>query len=245
MYKRNLLLSCTLTFALGACGDGGGNTTAAPPTPQTTLLQGLWQSQNSSASTTAAVVLPDGRMWMALTDTSVTPATTRLVKTTLSGLSGSFTGNAKRYSFVTTSDVPVTATVTANVVEKSSLSGMIRSGGTNEAYTLGYLSRYDTAAELSEFTGVWSATLGSGVVSWTISATGALSGTRTTGCTYAGQLSLRAERKAVVEAAIAETCAGSVTQLSGVGALTSDKSRMSLFMTSSDESRAVVVSLGR
>ena len=45
---------------------------------------------------------------------------------------------------------------------------------------------------------------------------GALSGTRTTGCTYSGQLSTRTEQKAVLDATVAENCAGTVVQLGGV-----------------------------
>lgn len=107
------------------------------------------------------------------------------------------------------------------MLEKTSLSGVISTGSQNENYSLDYQSRYDTAAALAEFTGVWSATLGRGVVNCTVGSNCALIGSRTTKCTCTGQVSLRTENKAVVTVTIAETCAGSVTQLTGVGALSS------------------------
>lgn len=250
MNKRNFLGigGLSLTLLLVACGGGGGGGDATPsPTPpvppSTKALQGLWQSTSANGSTTAAVALPDGRLWAVLTDVTTTPPTTRLVKAKLSGQEPSFTGAAKGYTFATSATAPVNVTLSANVVEKVSLNGSISSGGVNEAYSLAYLSRYDTPAVLAQHAGAWNATLGNGVLSWVITATGALSGTRTTGCTYSGQLALRAENKAVVDVAIAESCAGTVTPLQGVGVLSADKSRISMFLTSADEASAVVLSL--
>lgn len=261
MKKNNLPAACglALTLLLVACGGGGGgdSTSTLEPTPtptpiptptppvemSTTALQGLWQSTRVN-ETVAAVVLPDGRLWQVTTDTSTAPATTVMVKAKLEVQGTSFSGTGRRYTFGAAGSTPASATVSANVVEKTNLSGFVNSGGANVAYNLAYLTRYDTAAVLSDYAGSWTATLGSGVVNWTISTTGALSGTRTTGCTYSGQLGLRAENKAVVDAAVAESCAGSVTSLSGVGVLNADKSRISLFMTSADEASAVVISLG-
>lgn len=249
MHKSNLLAVCAAAFLLAACGGGGGSTAPAPtPTPvplSTTALQGLWQSTAAGTTTTAAIVLPDGRMWQASTDTSKSPTVTRLVKATISGQSGSYTGAAKRYVLDDTGAAPTSASLSANLVEKVSLSDTVTSTGTTDTYSLVYLSRYDTPAALADFTGSWTATLGAGVVSWSVTSAGVLSGSWTTGCTFAGQLSLRAEAKAVVETAITETCGSAVRLLQGVGALTADKSHFTVFMTSSDEASASVISLGR
>jgi hypothetical protein len=135
--------------------------------------------------------------------------------------------------------------LTATVLEKTSLSGVISTGSQNENYSLAYQSSYDTAAALAEFSGVWSATLEPGVVNWTVGSNGALTGSRTTGCTYTGQVSLHTENKAVVTVTIAEACAGSVTQLTGVGALSSGKTLLGLVMTMAGEGSAVAVNLAR
>ena len=249
MHTSNLLAACTAAFLLAACGGGGGGSTAPAPTPtptplSTTVLQGLWQSTAAGTTTTAAIVLPDGRMWQASTDTSKSPTVTRLVKASISGQSGSYTGAAKRYVLDDTGAAPASATVGATLVEKVSLNNTVTATGATDAYSLAYLSRYDTPAALADFAGNWNATLGAGVVNWSITGAGVLSGSWTTGCTFAGQLSLRAEAKAVVETAITETCGGAVRVLQGVGALTADKSHFTVFMTSSDEASASVISLG-
>ncbi|MCF8169039.1 MAG: hypothetical protein K9J77_10545 [Rhodoferax sp.] len=80
-------------------------------------------------------------------------------------------------------------------------------------------------------------------MNWILGSTGELSGTRTTGCTYTGILSLRTEQKAVVDARVTETCAGAVTQLSGVALKSEDKLRITMLLTNADESAAVAVLL--
>jgi hypothetical protein len=49
----------------------------------------------------------------------------------------------------------------------------------------------------------------------------------------------------VVTVTIAEACAGSVTQLTGVGALSSGKTLLGLVMTMAGEGSAVAVNLAR
>jgi hypothetical protein len=133
---------------------------------------------------------------------------------------------------------------TATVVEKTTLAGAVSTAaGQPEAYSLVYQGRYDTPAALADFAGNWQAMLGPGRVDWVFSATGALTGTRTTGCTYTGQLTLRPELKAVVDVAVLEDCAGTTASLRGVAALSEDKSRIGMATTTTDGATAVVLSL--
>ena len=201
-------------------------------------LQGIWRSPTGAASTLSAVALPDGKVWALISNAT----STRVVKGSFTVQSNAYLASGKSFTLGTTASSATS--LTATVLEKTSLSGVISTGGLNENYTMAYQSRYDTAATLSDFAGAWSATLGPGTVSWTIGATGALTGTRTTGCTYTGQLSVRTELKAVVDAAIAETCAGAVTQLSGVAVKSEDKSSINLLLTNADDSAAVALTLG-
>ena len=202
-------------------------------------LQGIWRSPAGAASTLSAVALPDGKVWALVSDAS----STRVVK-------GSFAVQGNAYlasgtSFILGTTASSSTSLTATVLEKTSLSGVISTGSQSENYSLAYQSRYDTAAALTDFAGAWSATLGPGVVNWAIAASGALTGTRTTGCTYTGQLSPRAEQKAVVDAVVTETCAGAVTQLSGVAVKSEDKASITMLMTNADETAAVAVNLAR
>jgi len=248
-------LAAVLSAALmTACGGGGGDAPAPTPAPTPTptptpspmqtvaALQGIWQSAAGAAATSSTLVLPDGQLWSVISSTSGASTTTRLVKASLSAQNAGFAGSGKGYTLGSTRVDNVSATAT--VVEKSSLSGTISASGQTEPFALAYQARYDTPAALADFVGNWSATLGPGVVNWTVGSNGVLSGTRTTGCTYTGQLSVRPEQKAVLDAAITETCAGAVTQLSGVAVKSEDKGGINLLMTNADDSAAVAVTLG-
>lgn len=86
-----------------------------------------------------------------------------------------------------------------------------------------------------------------------VDAQGRITGSRTTGCTYTGQLSLRAERKAVVDAQLQEDCVGARVQVSGVAtaqaaattATGTVPAQLSMVLTTADETQAVVLALQR
>jgi len=236
-------------MTLVACGGSPSNEPAPAPTPTPTpnpnppltvsSLQGIWRSPAGAASTLSAVVLPDRKVWALVSNAS----STRVIKGGFAVQDSAYQAAGKSFTLGTTT---VSSTsLTGTVLEKTSLSGVISTGSLNENYSLAYQTRYDTAATLGDFAGVWSATLGPGTVNWTIGATGALTGTRTTGCTYTGQLSVRPEQKAVLDAAITETCAGAVTQLSGVAVKSEDKSSINLLLTNADDSAAVAINLAK
>lgn len=256
-----------LALALSACGGGGtsaqladGGPPAVPavpavPTPvpdpvtppalSSSALQGIWQSAPGAASSSSAIVLPDGTFWSLLSS----GATTRLVKAKLSpaasGQTAGFNGSGSSYTLGSSTVSKLTGT--ASVIEKSSLSITLTETGTGqqETRTLAYQSRYESKAALGDFAGNWSATLGPGTVSWTITAGGALSGTRTTGCTYSGQLSLRSEAMAVVDVQLAEHCNGALTALQGVATFSADQARLAMLLTTSDQATGVALNLLR
>lgn len=58
-------------------------------------------------------------------------------------------------------------------------------------------------------------------------------------------VNLRAEQKAVANAAVLENCAGTVLQRGGVAVFNVDKTRLTLLLTTPDEATGVAVSLGR
>ena len=229
-------------------GSRGANSNAdtrpdTRPTLPTSALQGIWQSPAGASSTLSAIALPDGQLWAIISNGGVT----RLIKASLSAQATGFSGSGKSYTLgAGSASSNVSATATASVVEKTSLSGSLTvSGAQAEPFALAYQARYDTPAVLSEFAGVWQATLGPGVVTWTVGSTGALSGTRTTGCTYSGQLRLRAEQKAVLDATVAENCAGTVIPLDGVAVFNADKTRITMLLTTADQATGVALSLAR
>lgn len=257
------LAAATLVFTLAACGgsssssdDKGGNGSengtgtgngagsdsgSGTDSLATAALQGIWQSPAGAASTLSTIALPDGKLWTIISNAGVT----RLAKVSLSPQAAGFGGSGKSYTLGSSAaSSSVNATAMVSVVAKTSLTGTLTASGAQpEAFAMAYQTRYDTPAVLSEFAGTWQATLGPGIVNWTIGSTGVLSGTRTTGCTYSGQLSLRAEQKAVVDASVAENCAGAVQQFSGVAVKSADSKGITLLMTSAADTEAVLLAL--
>lgn len=241
MNTSHPLFACVLTLGLVACGGSPSYDPAPTPTPTPTLsvssLQGIWRSPAGAASTLSAIALPDGKVWALISDAS----STRMIKGSFAVQGNAYLASSKSFTLGTTTTS--STSLSATVLEKTSLSGVISTGSLSENYSLAYQSRFDTASTLADFAGAWSATLGPGVVNWGINALGSLTGTRTTGCTYTGQLSLRAELKAVVDAVVTETCAGAVTTLNGVAVKSEDKLGITMMMTNADESAAVAVNL--
>jgi hypothetical protein len=233
-----------LTLALLGCGggsssDSGGTTPPVAAAQTVAALQGIWQSPAGAASSTSAIVLPDGTSWSVVTSGT----TTSLLKSSLVVQGSAFSGTGRAYTLGTSTVDAIT--VIASVVEKIILSGTVSRTGQTEPSALAYQSHYDTPTTLADVAGTWSATLGPGVVTWAIASDGVLTGSRTTGCTYSGRLSLRSERKAVVDVAITETCSGTDTLLSGVSALGVDKTNLGMVMTTPNDAAAVAVSLAR
>ena len=241
MKTSRTLCTSVLTLTLVACGGSPSSDSAPNPAPTLSVssLQGIWRSPAGAASTLSAVVLPDGKVWALISNAS----SMRVIKADFAVQSDAFVASGKSFSLGTTTSS--STSLTATVLAKTSLSGAISTGSASENYSLAYQTRYDTAAALGDFAGAWNATLGPGTVNWAITAAGALTGTRTTGCTYTGQLSLRAEQKALMDAVVTETCAGAVTQLSGVAVKSEDKLGITMLMTNADDSAAVALNLGK
>lgn len=240
---------------LAACGGGGSDApTPDPvptpdPTPVATLsaAQGIWQSAPGSATGTSAIVLPDGHLWAVNVMGSGASSVTQVLKATFSVQGAKYIANGKIYTLggAASSSAVVDLPVSASVVEKNTLTVHVGPEAGMPPLTLSWQSRYDTSASLAGFAGEWNGTIGAGTVRWNIDPAGRIAGTRTTGCTYTGQLALRTERKAVVDTQLQEDCAGTRTQLAGVATLNPENGRLSMVMTTSDETQAVLLSLAR
>ena len=235
-------------------GCGGGSSDPEPPsaptpqpgpTPTLAAVQGIWQSATGGATSTSAIVLPDGGFWAVQVSGTGASTTTRVLKARLTVQGSGYSATGKIYTLGGSTSAPATAPVAASVVEKTSLSVRVGADAGDESLSLAWQGRYDTSASLAGFAGSWSATLGPGTVHWSMDEQGRITGSRTTGCTYTGQLALRPERKAVVDALVQEDCAGVRTQLNGVATLNSESGRMSMVMTTADENQAVVLGLAR
>ena len=237
---------------LAGCGGGGSEPEPTPeptpepgPTPTLTAAQGIWQSATGGATSTSAIVLPDGGFWAVQVSGTGASTTTRVLKARLTVQGSGYSATGKSYTLGGSTSAPATAPVAASVVEKTSLSVRVGADAGDESLSLAWQGRYDTSASLAGFAGSWSATLGPGTVHWSMDEQGRITGSRTTGCTYTGQLALRPERKAVVDALVQEDCAGVRIPLEGVATINPDSGRMSMVLTTPDEAQAVVLGLAR
>ena len=196
----------------------------------------------------SALVLPDGQLWAVLVNGTGASASTQVLKAwARSGVASIM----YMMSILLPCSAAIAVPVGASVKEKETLSLQLGAGTTAETKTLVWQPRYETPVQLSELVGNWSATLGAGTVRWVVDAQGGITGTRTTGCTYNGQLSLRPERLAVVDAQVQENCDGMRVQLNGVGILqtgigtTAAPARLNLVLTTADETQAVLLGMQR
>jgi hypothetical protein len=128
-----------------------------------------------------------------------------------------------------------------SVVPKSALN--IAASGSVPAYSLGYNNAYESPANIADAAGQWKASFGSGTVtlSLNIAASGAISGSNSSGCSYSGLLAPHAGGVAVFDLQLNEACPGaSTTPLSGIATLNSGKTVLSAAFVSSDQSAANV-----
>ena len=258
--------ACALVAAALLAGCGGGDGDATPPatpnppptpapSPTLSQAQGIWQSAAGASTTVSAIVLPDGVLWAVLVNGAGASAstTTRVLKATLSAQGSGYSATGKSYTLGGGASAPGSVPVAASVLEKSALEVRVGTGAGAESLALAWQVRYDSPAQLADLAGNWSATVGPGVVSLTVDAQGRITGSRTTGCTYSGQLSLRTERKAVVDAQLQEDCAGARVQLSGVAtaqaafttATGTVPAQLNMVLTTADEAQAVLLALQR
>lgn len=226
------------------CGGGGGGEPVIPPTEQATQpLQGLWQGSYSPSQLPAsAAVLPDGRVWFVMNDAN---NDVRLITGGLGVQGSSFSGGGKE--FVPGVTGVRAATINATVTARSQLQGSFTINGVSNLFSMTYQPRYEIPAVLSDVVGAWTGALSNGAVSvtWNITASGAVTGQSTTGCSYDGLLQTRSEAKAIFEVAVTESCAGTTKRLTGVATLNQTKSTLSVTTTLADESAAVLLLLQR
>ena len=235
---------------LAGCGGGGSDATppaepAPDPVPTLSQAQGIWQNAAGASPAVSAIVLPDGQVWAVLVNGTGASATTRVLKATLAVQGGGYSATGKSFVLEGGASAVARVPVAAHVAEKATLDLRIGTGDEAQILALAWQARYDTPTPLSDVAGNWSATLGAGVVHWAVDAQGGITGSRTTGCTYTGQLSLRAEKKAVIDAQVLEDCAGARVQLNGVATLQASTGRLSMVLITADEVQVVLLGLQR
>lgn len=237
--KISLALSALLLGVLTACGGGGGGDGSAAP-GASAQVQGRWTTTTGSNPAYTAIGLPassaSAPVWLLANDA------TRLLKLTAQD-NGTLTGKA--YTLGQTS---AAAAINGQWSTSASTSkSLMLSGLPGGALTLAQTDPLTAASVQADVAGTWKATAGGNAqtVSWTVAASGAVSGSSTTGCTYTGTLTAMGNASAYT-AAFRETCSdGASTQFNGIATLNSTKNALSVVATSADESVGAALFLSK
>lgn len=240
-----LLTSLSAALLISACGGGGSDGDADLPAKPSSLsaaqLQGRWLTATAITPAQAGIVLPGAEgsteLWLLSSDFK---SLSRLQLTTSGADSVSATG--KTYSLPSTS---------ANVGQPASYSGNANLNNNSLSLNAGalLLTRSDALAVPSrqaDIEGQWRATMGglTVTVDWNIAADGSLSGSSSTGCSYAGKLTARSDASAY-HANLTETCLTASASFSGIATYRASPAALTLALTSTDatQDKALVVSL--
>lgn len=240
---RLLGLATCSTLLLAACSGGSdvGTQPTLPVTPtsfDTRTLQGRWETATGITPAYTAIIVPGS-------DTSTNTATawllaedsSRLVKLSFNG---SLVASGKSYpldspsgtaqdingSFATTLTTSPKAVTLTNVLAGSA--------SVNQSDSL------SGAASLTDAAGQWKAAAGTLVANWSVSDSGVISGTSSTGCTYAGSALTPATVK-IYTIAFTETCVATVTSFNGIATVNADKTRFTVVATTVAETKGMAL----
>ena len=193
MKKLNGLVSMAFAALLTACGGGGDDESApnAPPSASTASAEGLWQGTTSSGRTIRTLVLDDGSYWSLYSAANAPGIVSGVVQGKGSAMGGSFSSPSARdfnIEAATVSD----ATLSTSFTSKQSFNGSFNylAPTSTVTFTSAYQAAYDQAPLLANLTGTYAGTAatrsGTETATLTVSATGAVVGTSSDGCQFAG-----------------------------------------------------------
>jgi hypothetical protein len=235
------------TAALVACGGGGGEleiggSSDLPSAPTLASAQGFW----SDTTSVSAVILPSGQVWVIYQNgnsvSALAQGTLSLSGTTYTGIGQHYTlpgGAVNAFSLSATLGPETSYTDKATTLVNTATVGT----GTPSTQTWVYNKTYENPATQSSVQGHWSGLQGAVSLVWDIDAAGKIVGTSTTGCTYSGSLTPNANPVAVLDAAITESCAGTLKTLNGIALLNTAKTGLSLAYTTQAGSQGGVLLL--
>jgi len=232
-----LFLCMTQTFG---CGDGAVNNTTINAPSNSASMKGLWVGRQG-AVTTSAIVLADGDSWMVFQESGVT---SRFAHIKMTSNGNSFGGSGKLYSLSTGNSEIISAG--GAFVEKQSLSAIIKAENNispidTTKFELAYDTQYETTANINELNGSWKGTSDNNSASRTMTITaGTVTGTSTTGCTYAGTAKNRTTDKALFDLGLTETCQGNSNTFSGIVTVNAAKTGISFAATTTDDKKGII-----
>ncbi len=190
---RSSLCGVFLVTCLSACGSESDTPSLPLPTLPTTSAEGLWTGTTNTNRTVAGLVLDNGTYWFLYSEVS-TPA--GLIQGDSSSLNGAFaSSNAKDANLQTG---VLDATINGNYTAKQSLDGTIAyQAGGQIKFTTTYNSDYDLPPDVNAVSGIYTGPVAvNETVNVTVTSAGGISGSSSTGCTFTGSFSPRAQGSA-------------------------------------------------
>lgn len=237
--SQRLLFCATLAAWLAGCA-GGGSGEAPAPAPPAAATQGFWSGRIDSQTTASAVYLAEGPTFTVLQSG---PQTTLVVaNATAAGSSFSLAGR----SYQLGSGSVASYSASGTVQPKASLG--FAAAGSTPAYSLSYNPAYEVPARLADVAGQWQAAFfgGSLTLGLSFSATGTVSGSSSSGCTYTGSLAPHAGGVAVFDLQLIESCPSAAAQtLNGIATLNTAKTVLSAALEASSLTGAVAFQASR
>ncbi|WP_288843013.1 hypothetical protein [uncultured Deefgea sp.] len=218
MKKTNGIFSCALLALLSACGGGGDSVAIATPAPTVTpsaiatplptvapvigSSAGLWTGKTNANRTVTTLVLSDGAFYNIYSAAGSPDLIAGVVQGGSTSKNGVFqSSNAKDFNLEGAGVLAVT--VSANYVDKKNLNGSI--SYTDPRYMgSSFVSQYDADFEnkpvlsqiVSGFSGWVATSAGTENATMSVSASGAISGRGTSGCTLTGTVIPRLDSNA-------------------------------------------------
>lgn len=237
------LAAAAAALALAGCGGGGGGGTPAPAPEPLAQPKGFWNGPVGGAdlggSYARAVVLDDGRSWVFLHDGSA-GGLVGLITAQVTTTPTTYAASGTRY--LATGAQAGAVTMSGGAVTASGLQlSVTQTGGGQSTLALAADSRFATPARQVDVVGRWDFTQADQSIlgTWTIDANGSLSGSRTSGCSYAGTVR-PLPTAAVYEADLTEACPNVQPQrLSGIAKLNSAASVLTFGLSTAGGAQAI------
>ena len=252
LHSARWVVAVLLGWSLWGCGGGSAierdaPEEEAPPAPlQTSSLQGRWTAPAGATSAHTLLVLPsatDGTaaVW------AITADGQALLRLQMQA-TGAHEVELRGWRHVLgEGQMPSTVAWQGTAALTTGSASM-----TFEAGTLAFtrVDPLDQPPRLADIGGSWSATLGEGavVLHWSVDASGRLSGSSTTGCTYSGMLQENSHAT-LFDTTLIETCQDLARKFAGIAsprpAMDGTVSGMTLALVQEDGGAALLLALRR
>lgn len=193
--KLAVLAAATMVLtACGGGGGGGGEVETPTPSPVVKRADGLWTGTTGNGRAMNALVLDDGNYWVIYSAANNSAVVAGAVHGTFTADNGTFKStDGKDFNFEGLGILPLSS-VAATYDPKKTFNGQLNyttAAGSvtfNATYNVAYDKPSTQATVSGSYTGVTATNIGTERVTFTVSSTGALSGSSAGGCSFTGSV---------------------------------------------------------